>query len=56
VHHGKNEPHLDRNHGGVSSVWDRLFGTFAAESDRDPPTYGITHDLTTYNPLRTAVR
>jgi sterol desaturase/sphingolipid hydroxylase (fatty acid hydroxylase superfamily) len=52
VHHGKNVPYLDRNHGGVLIVWDRLFGTFAPESDRDPPTYGITHDLTTYNPLR----
>ena len=55
VHHGRNPRYLDRNHGGVLIVWDRLFGTFAAESERDPVVYGITHDLTTYNPLRIAV-
>jgi sterol desaturase/sphingolipid hydroxylase (fatty acid hydroxylase superfamily) len=55
VHHGRNVPYLDRNHGGVLIIWDRLFGTFAPESDRDPPTYGITHDLTTFNPLVIAV-
>lgn len=55
VHHGKNVPYLDRNHGGVLIVWDRLFGSFAPETPRDPPRYGITHDLTTFNPLRIAV-
>jgi sterol desaturase/sphingolipid hydroxylase (fatty acid hydroxylase superfamily) len=55
VHHGKNVPYLDRNHGGVLIVWDRLFGTFAEESEQDVPRYGITHDLTTYNPLWIAV-
>lgn len=54
VHHGKNVRYLDRNHGGVLIVWDRLFGTFQAEDERDPVRYGITHDLTTYNPLRIA--
>jgi len=53
VHHGKNVPYLDRNHGGVLIVWDRLFGTFASE--REPVTYGITHDISTFNPLRIAV-
>jgi len=55
VHHGKNVAYLDRNHGGVLIIWDRLFGTFAQESARDPVSYGITHDLTTFNPLRVAV-
>ena len=54
VHHGKNAAYLDRNHGGVLIVWDRLFGTFAAEDDREPVRYGITHDLATFNPLRIA--
>ncbi|MEQ8515834.1 MAG: sterol desaturase family protein, partial [Chromatocurvus sp.] len=27
VHHGSNPRYLDRNHGGVLIVWDRLFGT-----------------------------
>lgn len=52
VHHGKNVAYLDRNHGGVLIIWDRLFGTFAREGE--PVRYGITHDLTTFNPLRIA--
>lgn len=55
VHHGKNVAYLDRNHGGVLIVWDRLFGTFAREDERDPVRYGITCDLSTFNPLRVAV-
>jgi len=55
VHHGKNLAYLDRNHGGVLIVWDRLFGTFAAEDEREPVRYGITHDIQTFNPLRVAV-
>lgn len=54
VHHGKNVAYLDRNHGGVLILWDRLFGTFAPEDEKDPARYGITHDLTTFNPLRIA--
>jgi sterol desaturase/sphingolipid hydroxylase (fatty acid hydroxylase superfamily) len=53
VHHGKNVAYLDRNHGGVLIVWDRLFGTFAAERER--VLYGLTHDITSFNPLRIAV-
>lgn len=34
VHHGTNVAYLDRNHGGVLIVWDRLFGTF----ERSPVT------------------
>ena len=55
VHHGKNVPYLDRNHGGVLIVWDRLFGTFAPEDAREPVRYGLTHDISTFNPLRIAV-
>lgn len=54
VHHGKNVAYLDRNHGGVLIVWDRLFGTFAPEAAAEPVRYGITRDLTTFNPLRIA--
>jgi sterol desaturase/sphingolipid hydroxylase (fatty acid hydroxylase superfamily) len=50
VHHGKNVPYLDRNHGGIFILWDRLFGTFAWE--REPVRYGLTTDIETYNPLR----
>ena len=30
VHHGRNRRYIDRNHGSILIVWDRLFGTFAA--------------------------
>ena len=50
VHHGKNVPYLDKNHGGIFIIWDRLFGTFAAESEH--VAYGLTKDIQTFNPLR----
>ena len=53
VHHGKNVAYLDRNHGGVLILWDRLFGTF--EPEHEPVQYGLTHDIQTFNPLRIAV-
>jgi sterol desaturase/sphingolipid hydroxylase (fatty acid hydroxylase superfamily) len=52
VHHGKNLDYLDRNHGGIFIVWDRMFGTFAPE--RAPVVYGLTKDIATFNPARIA--
>ncbi|HET7505573.1 MAG TPA: sterol desaturase family protein [Kofleriaceae bacterium] len=52
VHHGKNVEYLDKNHGGIFIVWDRLFGTF--EPERDRVVYGLTKDIQTFNPLRIA--
>jgi sterol desaturase/sphingolipid hydroxylase (fatty acid hydroxylase superfamily) len=49
VHHGKNDRYLDRNHGGVLIVWDRLFGTFEPESE--PVRYGLTKDIESFNPF-----
>lgn len=31
VHHGMNPEYLDKNFAGVLIIWDKLFGTFAAE-------------------------
>ncbi len=53
VHHGKNARYLDRNHGGILIVWDRLFGTFEPESEK--VRYGLTHDIHTFNPVRIAL-
>ena len=50
VHHGSNPQYLDRNHGGILIVWDRLFGTF--EPERERVVYGLTNDIHTFNPLR----
>ena len=52
VHHGRNLEYLDRNYAGIFIVWDRLFGTF--EPERAPVDYGLTKNLTTFNPLRVA--
>jgi len=50
VHHGSNPRYLDRNHGGILIVWDRLFGTF--EPERERVRYGLTKNIETHNPLR----
>jgi sterol desaturase/sphingolipid hydroxylase (fatty acid hydroxylase superfamily) len=34
VHHATNARYLDRNLGGMLIIWDRLFGTYAAETER----------------------
>ncbi len=52
VHHASNTQYLDKNHGGTLVVWDRLFGTFAAEAEA--PVYGLTKNIETFNPLRIA--
>lgn len=49
VHHGVNEPYLDKNYAGVLIIWDRLFGSFAPETEE--PRYGIIKPLKSYNAL-----
>lgn len=49
VHHGVNEPYLDRNYAGVLIIWDRLFGSFTPETVE--PRYGIIKPIESYNPL-----
>ncbi|MEQ8801659.1 MAG: sterol desaturase family protein [Haliea sp.] len=50
VHHGSNVRYLDRNHGGVLIIWDRLFGTFSEERDDEPVVYGLTTNIDSDNP------
>jgi len=52
VHHGSDVKYLDRNHGGVLIIWDRIFGTFTPETHR--PKYGLVTNIDTFNPLRIA--
>jgi sterol desaturase/sphingolipid hydroxylase (fatty acid hydroxylase superfamily) len=51
VHHAQNPIYMDRNHGGVLIIWDRLFGTYQEERDDEPVTFGITTPLASWNPL-----
>lgn len=49
VHHGSDAHYLDKNYGSTFIIWDRMFGTFTPEVER--PTYGITKNVNTYNPI-----
>jgi sterol desaturase/sphingolipid hydroxylase (fatty acid hydroxylase superfamily) len=51
VHHAQNPVYLDRNYGGVFIFWDRLFGTFQEEDEREPVIFGVTTPLASWNPL-----
>ena len=55
VHHGSNPRYIDRNHGGTLIIWDKLFGSFEPENPADPPRFGLTHNIGTYNPVRIAL-
>ena len=52
VHHGSNREYLDRNHGSILIIWDRIFGTF--EREDEPVVYGLTRNIDTFNPARIA--
>ncbi|CAN5505994.1 sterol desaturase family protein [soil metagenome] len=49
VHHGVNNPYLDKNYGGIFIIWDRLFGSYVTETEE--PRYGIIKPIRSYNPL-----
>ena len=49
VHHGKDARYLDKNYGGILIIWDRMFGTFAAEDEE--PTYGTTRPFDSFDPV-----
>lgn len=50
VHHALNAAYVDRNFGGVFTVWDRLFGTYAVETEK--PVYGASDGLHTFGAVR----
>ena len=49
VHHGSNRRYLDKNYGGIFIIWDRIFGTFAAEDEK--VVYGLVRPINSINPL-----
>jgi sterol desaturase/sphingolipid hydroxylase (fatty acid hydroxylase superfamily) len=54
VHHGSEDRYLDKNHGGVLIIWDRLFGTFIEEDGKSFPVYGLTTNIHTHHPVKVA--
>jgi sterol desaturase/sphingolipid hydroxylase (fatty acid hydroxylase superfamily) len=49
VHHSSNFKYLDKNHGGMLIIWDKLFCTFQEEEEKS--RYGLTNKLEPYNPV-----
>ncbi|APR79903.1 Sterol desaturase [Minicystis rosea] len=49
VHHAVNPQYLDKNHGAIFIIWDRIFGTFAREEE--PCRYGVVKPFESFNPL-----
>jgi sterol desaturase/sphingolipid hydroxylase (fatty acid hydroxylase superfamily) len=49
VHHAVNDCYIDRNYGGITMAWDRLFGTFVEE--REKCVYGTRTPLESWDPL-----
>ncbi|GAB4092011.1 sterol desaturase family protein [Flaviaesturariibacter terrae] len=54
VHHGSDLKYLDKNHGGILIIWDRIFGSFQPEEER--PTYGLTTNIASFNPFVIALK
>ena len=51
VHHAQNADYIDKNYGGLLIIWDRLFGTFKAEDEKQQAIYGIRVPLQSWNPI-----
>jgi alkylglycerol monooxygenase len=51
VHHAVNDLYVDRNYGGVLVVWDRIFGSFQEEDDKEKCVYGTRSPLNSWDPL-----
>lgn len=49
VHHAINPKYIDKNHGGIFIIWDRLFGTFQVEEEEC--VYGTVKPLRSFNPV-----
>ncbi|MFQ3322872.1 MAG: alkylglycerol monooxygenase [Pseudomonadales bacterium] len=51
VHHAQNAQYVDKNYGGLLVIWDRLFGTYAEEDEKEEIIYGLRTPLVSWNPL-----
>ena len=51
VHHGVNAMCIDKNHGGVFIIWDKLFGSFQEEPKDVKLVYGASRPTHTFNPI-----
>lgn len=51
VHHALNRDYIDKNYAGVFIIWDKLFGSFQAEKDDINIVYGVSNQLSSWNPI-----
>jgi alkylglycerol monooxygenase len=49
LHHAKNACYIDRNYGGMFSIWDKIFGTHVIERADTPPVFGIERGYSTHD-------
>ena len=49
IHHSSARTHLDKNFGGMLTLWDRLFGSY--HDGREPVTYGLTKAIEQQDPF-----
>jgi hypothetical protein len=52
IHHAIKPIYIDRNFGGILIIWDKLFGTFQEELPEEKPIYGITRQVSSWNPVK----
>jgi len=51
IHHSKFIPHLDKNHGGILCIFDKMFGTFLDYKNESEIDFGVLHPPNSYNPF-----
>lgn len=49
VHHGCDDKYLDKNYGGITIIWDRMFGSF--QEEEETPRYGLKREFDSQNPF-----
>ena len=52
VHHAKNPIYIDRNYGGTLVIWDRLFGSWQPELEKEACHYGTSQPLNSLSPIK----
>ncbi len=50
VHHGRNPEYIDKNHGAIFNVFDRLFGTWREFDEQIQVDYGVTAPPESHHP------
>ena len=51
VHHATNVEYLDKNHGAIFNIWDKVFGTWKDYDSEISIKYGVVHSPNSYNPF-----